>query len=124
MSAAHTFLTTDPALFNPETGRLDAVRIARELNVPVGMIAGAIGRKAPGVRKHPDSSSLQCELRRLCRIWVALVDLYAGDKTNARIFLNAANRNLESHAPIEFIENGNFAPLESFIDAMSARQSA
>jgi hypothetical protein len=124
MSAAHAFLTTDPALFNPETGRLDAARIARELNVPVGMIAEAIGRKAPGVRKHPDSSSLQSELRRLYRIWVALVDLYAGDKINARIFLNAPNRNLEDHAPIEFIESGNLAPLEFFIDAMSVRQPA
>jgi hypothetical protein len=124
MSSTHTFLATEPALFNPETGRLDAARIARELNVPVGMIAGAIGRKAPGVRKHPDASSLQAELRRIYRIWVALVDLYAGDKTHARIFLNAPNRNLENRAPIEFIENGDLAPLELFIDAMSVRQPA
>jgi hypothetical protein len=44
MSAAHP--TMEPALFNPDTGRLDAARIARELNVPVAMIAEAIGRKA------------------------------------------------------------------------------
>src|ERR1700735_1004741 len=122
MSASPAFVTTDPALFNPETGRLDAARIARELSVPVGTIAEAIGRKAPGVRKHPDASSLQAELRRIYRIWVALVDLYAGDKTHARIFLNAPNRNLENRAPIEFIENGDLAPLESFIDAMRVRQ--
>jgi hypothetical protein len=42
-------------LFNPESGRLYAARIAHELNLPVGTIAEAIGRKAPGVRKHPDS---------------------------------------------------------------------
>jgi hypothetical protein len=124
MSAERSFLAMDPALFNPETGRLDAARIARELNVPVSKIAEAIGRKAPGVRKHPDASSLQSELRRIYRIWVAVVDLYAGDKTNARIFLNAPNRNLENHAPIEFIENGDLAPLELLIDAMSVRQSA
>ena len=124
MSAAHTFLATDPALFNPQTGRLDAARIAHELNVPVGMIAEAIGRKAPGVRKHPDASSLQGELRRIYRIWVSLVDLYAGDKANARIFLNAPNRQLENQAPIEFIENGNLAPLEMYLDAMSVRQPA
>jgi len=124
MSSTHTFLATEPALFNPETGRLDAARIARELNVPVGMIAEAIGRKAPGVRKHPDASSLQVELRRIYRIWVALVDLYAGDKTHSRIFLNAPNRYLENRAPIEFIENGDLAPLELFVDAMSVRQPA
>src|SRR6202046_1011627 len=122
MSASPAFVTTDPALFNPETGRLDAARIARELSVPVGTIAEAIGRKAPGVRKHPDASSLQAELRRIYRIWVALVDLYAGDKTHARIFLNAPNRNLENRAPIEFIEHANLAPLELFLDGMSVRQ--
>jgi hypothetical protein len=124
MSAAHAYPATDPALFNPETGRLDAARIARELNVPVGMIADAIGRKAPGVRKHPDASSLQRELRRIYRIWIALVELYAGDKSHARIFLNAPNRNLENRAPIEYIENGDLAPLELFVDAISVRQSA
>jgi hypothetical protein len=90
----------EPALFNPQTGRLDAARIAHEFNVPVAIIAEAIGRKAPGVRKS------------------------AGDKTNARIFLNAPNRNLENHAPIEFIQNGDLAPLELFVDAMSVRQPA
>jgi hypothetical protein len=124
MSPSPAFVTTDPALFNPETGRLDAARIARELSVPVGTIAEAIGRKAPGVRKHPDASSLQAELRRIYRIWVSLVDLYAGDKGNARIFLNAPNRQLENQAPIEFIENGNLAPLEMYLDAMSVRQPA
>ena len=77
----------ESSLFNPKTGRLDAARIARESSVPVAIIADAIGRKALGVRKSPDASSLHGELRRLYRIWVALIDLYAGDKTNARIFL-------------------------------------
>jgi uncharacterized protein (DUF2384 family) len=122
MSAAHTFQVAEPELFNPQTGRLDAARIARELNVPVGMIAEAIGRKAPGVRKNPDASSLQSELRRLYRIWVTLVDLYAGDKAHARIFLNAPNRHLENRAPMEFVQSGDLAPLESFIDAMNVRQ--
>ncbi len=122
MTAAHAQPTLAPTLFNPESGRLDASRIADELNVPVGMIAEAIGRKAPGVRKHPDANSLQNELRRIYRIWVGFVDLYAGDKTHARIFLNAPNRNLDNLAPIEFIESGNLKPLELFVDALNARQ--
>src|SRR6201996_4161032 len=124
MAAAHVFQVTEPVLFNPQTGRLDAARIAREINVPVGTIAEAIGRKAPGVRKHPDASSLQGGLRRIYRVWVAVVDLYAGNKTNARIFLNAPNRHLENQAPVELIERGELAPLESFVEAMSLRQPA
>lgn len=124
MSATHTFQVAEPGLFNPQTGRLDAARIARDLNVPVGVIAEAIGRKAPGVRKHPDATSLQSELRRIYRIWVTLVDLYVGNKAHARIFLNAPNRHLDNHAPMEFIQSGDLAPLESLIDAMNVRQPA
>lgn len=113
----------EPAMFNPDTGRLDAERIALELNVPVATIAEAIRRKLPGVSKSPDASSLQDELRRLYRIWVALLSLFAGDKSNVRIFLNAPNSSLEDQAPIEFLRSGNLGPLELFVDAMSVRQS-
>ncbi len=103
MSATPAFASADPALFNPKSGRLDASRIASDIQLPVSTIAVAIGKKAPSVRKHPDASSLQPELRRVYRIWVDILDLYAGNKKNARIFLNAPNQHLERQAPIEFI---------------------
>jgi uncharacterized protein (DUF2384 family) len=90
----------------------------------VATIAEAIGKKVPSVRKHPDASSLQPELRRVYRIWVTLVDLYAGNKKNARIFLNAPNQHLDRRAPIEFIEKADLSPLEALVDAMSTRQPA
>jgi uncharacterized protein (DUF2384 family) len=122
MATAQTIRVLAPELFNPKSGRLDAARIASELNVPVTTIAVAIGRKAPGVRKHPDSSSLQAELRRIYRIWVTLVELFAGNKAIARQFLNAPNRALDRRAPIEFIETSDLLPLEMFVDSMTARQ--
>src|SRR3954452_21858790 len=99
MATAQTIRVPAPELFNPQSGRLDEARMARELNVPVTKIAVAIGRKAPGVRKHPDASSLQSELRRIYRIWVSLVELFASNKAVARQFLNAPNRALDRHAP-------------------------
>jgi uncharacterized protein (DUF2384 family) len=122
MASAQTIQVPAPELFNPQSGRLDAARIASELKMPVTTIAVAIGRKAPGVRKHPDSSSLQSELRRIYRIWVSLVELFAGNKAAARQFLNAPNRALDRRAPIEFIETGDLNPLEMYIDSMTARQ--
>ena len=122
MSAVRASVNLDPALFNQRSGRLDASCIADELQLPVSTTAMAIGKKAPSVRKHPDASSLQPELRRLYRIWVAIVELYAGNKKSARIFLNAPNKNLEHLAPIEFIQKGDLKPLERFIEAMNARQ--
>jgi uncharacterized protein (DUF2384 family) len=122
MASSQTIQVPVPELFNPQSGRLDAARIAHELNVPVTTIAVAIGRKAPGVRKHPDSSSLQSELRRIYRIWATLVELFAGNKAVARQFLNAPNRALDRRAPIEFIEAGDLSPLEMYVDSMNARQ--
>ena len=124
MLATSTLASADPALFNPQSGRLDASRIASEIQLPVSTIAEAIGKKAPSVRKHPDANSLQPELRRVYRIWVAIVDLYAGNKKNARIFLNAPNKHLQNQAPVEFIENGDLKPLEAFVEAISERPSA
>ena len=121
MSATPAFPCADPALFNPQSGRLDASRIARDIQLPVSTIAVAIGKKAPSVRKHPDASSLQPELRRLYRVWVTIVKFYAGNKRNARIFLNAPNKHLENQAPVEFIEKGDLKPLESLAEAMCAR---
>ncbi len=114
----------EAALFNPQSGRLDAVRIAKAMGVPVTTIAAAIGHKAPSVRKSPDASNLQQSLRKLYHVWVTLVDLYAGNKLHARIFLNAPNRHLDNRAPIEFIEQGDLTPLEMYVSTMNARQPA
>jgi Protein of unknown function (DUF2384) len=124
MLASTAFVSADPALFNPQSGRLDAARIASEIQLPVSTIAGAIGKKAPSVRKHPDASSLQPVLRRVYRIWVSIVELYAGNKKRARIFLNAPNKHLENQAPVEFIESGDLKPLEALVDAMTTRKPA
>jgi len=122
MSSTPAFVSADPALFNPQSGRLDASHIASDIQLPVSTIAVAIGKKAPSVRKHPDASSLQPELRRLYRVWAAIVELYAGNKKSARIFLNAPNKHLENQAPVEFIEKGNLTPLERLVEAMCARE--
>jgi hypothetical protein len=111
-------------LFNPETHRLDAGRIANVLGITVGSVAAAIGRKAEGVRKRPDAESLQLELGRLYRIWESIVELYAGNQTNARIFLNAPNRHLENKTPLALIKAGEFAALDSLLAAMDLRQPA
>ena len=80
--------------------------------------------KLDGLGWVEELSNLQAELRRIYRIWVSVVDLYAGNKTNARMFLSAPNRHLENRAPVEFIERGDLAPLEAFVEAMTIRQPA
>jgi len=113
-----------PELFHPETHRLDAGRIANALGIPVGSVAAAIGRKPEGVRKRPDAESIQTELGRLYRIWESIVELYAGNQTNARIFLNAPNRHLENKTPLALIKSGELAALDSLLATMHLRQPA
>jgi hypothetical protein len=97
MPSTPIFVSADPTLFNPQSGRLDASRIASEIQLPVSTIAEAIGKKAPSVRKHPDASSLQPELRRVYRIWVAIVGLYAG---NTRLPSSSSNAANSSHSKL------------------------
>ncbi|HUQ91521.1 MAG TPA: MbcA/ParS/Xre antitoxin family protein [Bryobacteraceae bacterium] len=122
MSAARASVLTETELFNPETGRLDAACIAKEFGLPVSTIARSIGRKAPGVRKHPDSPGLQNGLRRLYRIWATALELYGNNRTNARIFLNAPNRHLQNEAPVDFIASGELQVVESLLESMELRQ--
>ena len=114
----------DSALFDSQTGRLDAVRIAEDMRLPISTVAKAIGLETSVVCRQPDSSALQVKLWPIYRIWVSLVDLYAGDRANASIFLTSPNRHLENRAPVTFIENGEMAPLELIVDAMTDRQPA
>lgn len=95
--------------------------IVREMRVPVTTIAGAIGRKAPAFAK-PERQQPPAKPSQALSGVVTLVDLYAGDRLHARIFLNAPNRHLDNRAPMEFIEHGDLAPLEMYVSAMSARQ--
>ena len=100
MSASPAIVSSDPNLFNPESGRLDAARIAQESNLPIGTIAEAIGPKAEAVRKHSDVSSLQEQLgistASGCLLWNSM----PGNKAYARTSLNMPNRHLENQAPI------------------------
>lgn len=111
-----------PELFHPNSSRLDASKLAEFFGLPVGAIAQAIHRRPEGVRKRPDSESLQPDLGRLYRIIAAVAELYNHDRKIARIFFNAPNRQLENKAPIEFIKAGELAVIESLIAAMESRQ--
>lgn len=114
----------DSVLFDPHTRRLDAIQIAQDMNVPIDTVAGAIGVNTLVVRQHPDSNRLQAQLLPVYRVWAAIVELHAGNKKNARIFISAPNKHLENRAPIEFIERGDLKPLEGLAESMSAREPA
>jgi hypothetical protein len=94
------------------------------LGLPVGSVTVAMGRKAEGVRKRPDAESLQIALGRLYRIWAGVGELHHGNQTNASVFLNAPNPQLENKTSREFIQSGELAVVKSFTTAMKLRPPA
>jgi hypothetical protein len=110
-----------PEFFNPDTGRLDAARIASELRVPIATIASAVGRHPAGVRKRPDANSLQHRLREIYEIWCASLEKFNGDRITARMFLNAPNGLIERNSPMELIKAGDTEPLLALFEVKRSK---
>src|SRR5438477_630298 len=54
-----------PELHDPDSGRLDAQRIANYLGVPLSQLAAALGKKYTTVYKTPASVGVQAGLRSI-----------------------------------------------------------
>jgi hypothetical protein len=110
------------ALFNPATGRLDAVRVADALNLSVATIASGVGWTEDELRLDPDALACQGFLGRIVAIWLSVADPYAGNEANAHTFLLTSNDHLEGRSPASLIETGELAPLEALMESMTLRQ--
>ena len=110
------------SIHNPDDLMRRASRV--KFNCPSQQSPRPSTRRPRAFASIPTQAALQPELRRVYRIWVAIVELYAGNKKSARIFLDAPNKHLQNQAPVEFIEGGDLKPLEALVEAMTTRQPA
>ena len=95
-----------PELHSPESGRLDAVRMAEWFGISVKKFAGLLDRAYATVHKTPDAVSLQEKLIVFLRIASALSRL-AGSRNGARVWLNTPNPDLEENqTPLATMEMG------------------
>lgn len=117
-------MNASSALFNPATGRLDAVRVADALNLSVATIASGVGCTEDELRLKTDAPALQALLGRIVAIWLTVTGLYAGSEANAHTFLLTSNNHLEGRSPASLIEAGELAPLEALMESMTLRQLA
>ena len=95
-----------PELHNPESGRIDARRVAGFLGFSLTKLAKALGRSPQSVHKTPDSVRIQDRLGLFLRLAAGLKALF-GSEGNARIWLNTPNHDLDNTRPLELIEQGN-----------------
>jgi uncharacterized protein (DUF2384 family) len=90
-------------LHDPESGRLDAVRVARFLGLSLSALAKALERSPQTLHKTPDAPRLQGALAPLARIAASLVTLF-GSAEKARVWMNAPNAELDGVAPLEVVK--------------------
>jgi hypothetical protein len=93
-------------LHNPETGRIDAKKVAQFLGISLGQLAGALKVSYPAVHKTPFASNLQESLRPIKRS-IELISGAALSPEDARAWLNSAHPDLDERAPIDVILSGD-----------------
>jgi len=94
-----------PELHNPDSGRIDATRVAGFFGLSLAKLAKALGRSPQSVHKTPDSARLQKGLGLFLRIAAGLT-AFLGSEGDGRIWLNTPNPDLDNTRPLELIEEG------------------
>jgi FixJ family two-component response regulator len=93
-------------LHDPDSGRVDAKRVADYLSVPLAKLAPALGVKYRTLFKTPSAESVQESLRLIKRVLTILDDMI-GDRQTVRAWLNAPHADLGMRTPIQVILGGH-----------------
>lgn len=104
-----------PRLHDPQSGRLDAARIAEFFALPLAGIARIVGRSLPTLHKTPDAPSLQESLAVFERIAASLIRSKATGIT-MRSWLGARHPELSDKTPLAVIEEGHAGVVADLLD--------
>ncbi len=94
-----------PDLHDPQSGRLDAKRIAVFLGMTSASLARQLGTSPQALAKTPDASSLQPRLAPFHFVAVSLLDL-VGTPEAARAWLNVPSDEFDGDTPLHLLQNG------------------
>ena len=103
------------ALHNPDSGRLDAHRMAAFLGVPLTQFAEAIGCPYQRLYKTPDSASVQAALWPIKRALAILTELSGENHTAIRAWLNSPHPDLGGLTPLRTILDGHATAVEGML---------
>src|SRR3990172_3930195 len=110
-------------LHDPETGRLDAKRIAPSLALPHSKFADGLGRSVAAVHKSPASLPLQAKLAPIA--WtIGALSLVLRSRDNLLTWLNSPHPDLDGHTPMSLIVSGRAVELSDMVKAALAGQPA
>jgi hypothetical protein len=103
-----------PELYSPDSGRLDAQRIADYLNIPLAQLAGALGKRYQTLYKTPAGASVQEKLFPIKRSLDILSDVI-GDRATVLAWLNSPHQDLGMRTPLQVILEGRADAVEGML---------
>lgn len=99
---------------DPETGRLDANRVAAAFGVSLSTLAKAIGVTPGALSKRSTATVAQSGLREIEFIWATLRRMLGSDDL-ARAWLRAGHPDLGGDPPIKLMTEGSAAALADYL---------
>jgi hypothetical protein len=102
-------------LHNPDSGRLDARRVAAYLDVPLTELAAALGKGYQGLYKTPDSPAADEALRPIKRVLDILAELTDDNHAAIRAWLNTPHPDLGELTPLRAILTGHALAVEGLV---------
>lgn len=111
MTGTTHFLT---AARQPETGKLDALRMAEVFGLTQKEMAQALGRDPAGLKRHPASANLQVSLSDFEALGVHLREVFGNIETG-RMWLRAPNPMLSGKPPVTYMLQGQPAVIERLL---------
>ncbi|HVS46553.1 MAG TPA: hypothetical protein VMS32_07805, partial [Verrucomicrobiae bacterium] len=106
------------AEFYDDFGRLSIKRVAAYVGEPVERFAKMVGMTGSGLRKNPVSQMVQAPGRRF--VWIlGRLERELGSKKVALMWLRTPDPALEEKSALELLAQGEFAPVEWLLHAMT-----
>jgi hypothetical protein len=112
--AVESFTVTLPELHDPESGRLDARRIAEYLNVPLSQLAAALGKKYQTLYKSPAATGVQAGLIPI-KVSLDVLVKVIGDRRTILAWLNSPHPDLGMQTPLHVILDGHAGAVEGML---------
>lgn len=115
-SAVLPLVVTLQELHDPQTGRLDAERVAEYLKIPLKSLAGSLGKSYASVHKTPTGASLQPALQSIKRI-LEILEQVLVNRPAVLAWLNSPHPDLGRRTPLSVLLEGQPGVVEDMLEA-------
>jgi Protein of unknown function (DUF2384) len=110
-------------LYTP-TGKIDARRVAKTLDVPIAAVAKGFGLKADTVRKYPTSEAVQPPAQQLVGVLMELASYFKGnDLKAALVWMRQPNPELGNRSPMQVYAQGHLDVVADLVRAIGTGQT-